>query len=51
MHFPFTDYENIPKNEKNNIKDEISTTTIINFKPIVNLNDSKLVQNTKKKKI
>ena len=34
---------------KNNIKVQINTTTINNFKPIVSLNDSKLMQ--KKKKI
>ena len=35
---------------KNHIKVEINTTTIDNLKPIVSLNNSKLMQNTKKKK-
>ena len=35
---------------KNNIKVEINTTTINNLKPIVSLNNSKLMQKTKKKK-
>ena len=34
---------------KNNIKVEINATTINNFKPIVSLNNLKLMQNTKKK--
>ena len=32
---------------KNNIKVEINTTTINNFKPIASLNDTKLKQNIK----
>ena len=35
---------------KNNIKVEINNITINNFKPIVSLNDSKLMQNTQEKK-
>ena len=35
---------------KNNIKVEINTTTINNFKPIASLNDTKLKQNIKIKK-